>query len=295
MSTMSATNEGSGGIERVGIVGGGIMGSGIAEVCARAGVPVRVVEAGPEAAAAARSRIESSLARAEAAGKEPDAAATLSRIETGTELGELVGSDLVIEAIVEDREAKVELFGRLAEMLADDLPILATNTSSVPIVELAAAAGELAPRVLGIHFFNPVPVMKLVEVIPSLLTDPAVKDEAWAFAEGTLGKDVIEASDRAGFTVNALLIPYLLSAVRMYEQGLASAEDIDTGMVRGCGHPMGPLRLSDLIGLDTVMSVAETLHREHREPVYAPPPLLQRMVSAGLLGRKTGRGFFEYG
>jgi len=292
---MSATNEGSGGIGRVGIVGGGIMGSGIAEVCARAGVPVRVVEASPEAAAAARSRIESSLARAEAAGKEPDAAATLSRIETGTELGELVGSDLVIEAIVEDREAKVELFGRLAEMLADDLPILATNTSSVPIVELAAAAGELAPRVLGIHFFNPVPVMKLVEVIPSLLTDPAVKDEAWAFAEGTLGKDVIEASDRAGFTVNALLIPYLLSAVRMYEQGLASAEDIDTGMVRGCGHPMGPLRLSDLIGLDTVMSVAETLHREHREPVYAPPPLLQRMVSAGLLGRKTGRGFFEYG
>lgn len=280
--------------KQVGIVGGGTMGSGIAEVCARAGIPVRVVESDAEAAAAAEARIHKSIRRAEEAGKEPDGSAAIARISVGSDLQQLEGSDLIVEAIVEDREAKLALFGDLSERFGEDHPVLASNTSSVPIVEIASAAGDLAPRVLGLHFFNPAPVMKLVEVIPSLLTDPEVQREASEFAAEVLGKDVIVAPDRAGFTVNALLIPYLLSAIRMFEQGLASAEDIDTGMVRGCGHPMGPLRLSDLIGLDTVMSVAETLHREHRDRVYAPPPLLQRMVSANLLGRKTGRGFFEY-
>lgn len=279
---------------QVGVIGGGTMGSGIAEICARAGVPVRVVETDQPAADRARERIEASIRRAESAGKEDDAAEAIGRIETGSDLSDLDGSDLIIEAIVENREAKLDLFGRLAEMFGEERPVLASNTSSVPIVEIAAAAGDLAPQVLGLHFFNPAPVMKLVEIIPSLLTDPEVQRRASDFASEALGKDVIVAPDRAGFTVNALLIPYLLSAIRMYEQGLATAEDIDTGMVRGCAHPMGPLRLSDLIGLDTVMSVAETLHREHREPVYAPPPLLQRMVSANLLGRKTGRGFFDY-
>ncbi len=280
--------------KQVGVIGGGTMGSGIAEVCARAGVPVRVVEADQAAADRARQRIERSIRRAEEAGKEDDAEGAIGRIAVGSDLDHLDGSDLIVEAIVEDRDAKLELFGRLTEMFGEQEPILASNTSSVPIVEIASAAGDLSSRVLGLHFFNPAPVMKLVEIIPSLLTDPEVQRQASEFASEALGKEVIVAPDRAGFTVNALLIPYLLSAIRMYEQGLASAEDIDTGMVRGCGHPMGPLRLSDLIGLDTVMSVAETLHREHREPVYAPPPLLQRMVSANLLGRKSGRGFFEY-
>ncbi|MDQ2622120.1 MAG: 3-hydroxybutyryl-CoA dehydrogenase [Actinomycetota bacterium] len=294
MSDAQGVNNGAKEIDRVGIVGGGIMGSGIAEVCARAGLAVHVVETDGIAAGGARDRIRKSLERAEAAGKEPDAKAAFERITVTDQLNDLHGVGLVIEAIVEDRDAKIDLFSRLAGLFGDDQPILATNTSSVPIVELAAATGELAPRVLGLHFFNPVPVMKLVEVIPSLLTDPGVMEEARRFAADVLYKEVIEAPDRAGFTVNALLIPYLLSAIRMYEQGLATAEDIDTGMVRGCGHPMGPLRLSDLIGLDTVMSVAETLHREHRDIVFAPPPLLQRMVSADLLGRKSGRGFFEY-
>ncbi|MBN8866371.1 MAG: 3-hydroxybutyryl-CoA dehydrogenase [Solirubrobacterales bacterium] len=279
---------------QVGVVGGGTMGSGIAEVCARAGIPVRVVELDAGAAGAAEGKIAESIRRAAKAGKESDPDAAIGRITVGHDLRDLKGSDLIVEAIVEDREAKLELFARLAELFGEDRPVFASNTSSVPIVEIAAATGDLAPRVLGLHFFNPAPVMKLVEVIPSLLTDPAVQAEAVEFASEVLGKDVIIAPDRAGFTVNALLIPYLLSAIRMFEQGLATAEDIDTGMVRGCGHPMGPLRLSDLIGLDTVMSVAETLHREHRDRVYAPPPLLQRMVAANLLGRKTGRGFFEY-
>ena len=281
-------------ITQVGIVGGGTMGSGIAEVCARAGIPARVVETDAEAAANAESRIKNSIRRAEESGKEQDAPGAIGRITVGVDLQDLEGSELIIEAIVEDRDAKVALFEDLRERFGDARPILASNTSSVPIVEIASAAGDLASRVLGLHFFNPAPVMKLVEVIPSLLTDPDVLSEASEFASGVLGKDVIVAPDRAGFTVNALLIPYLLSAIRMFEQGLASADDIDTGMVRGCGHPMGPLKLSDLIGLDTVMSVAETLHREHRDRIYAPPPLLQRMVSANLLGRKSGRGFFEY-
>ena len=201
----------------------------------------------------------------------------------------------MIEAVAEDKELKLGIFSRLAELVEDEQAILASNTSSIPIVELAAVAGAGGERVLGLHFFNPVPVMSLVEVIPSLLTAAETVDRARSFSEERLGKEAIIAPDRAGFTVNALLVPYLLSAIRMFEQGLASAEDIDAGMVKGCAHPMGPLALSDLIGLDTVLSVSETLYAEHREQLFAPPPLLQRLVAAGLLGRKSGRGLYSYG
>lgn len=283
-------------ITRAGVIGGGIMGSGIAEVCARAGVDVVVLEADQGAADRARERIGKSVERAASRGKldRADADATLARVLTTTDRDALADRQIVIEAIVEDKQAKLDTFAMLATVAGEDA-ILASNTSSIPIVELGVAAGERGSHVLGLHFFNPVPVLRLVEVIPSLLTAPAVTERARAFAQERLGKDPIDAPDRAGFTVNALLIPYLLSAIRMFEQGLASAEDIDNGMVKGCAHPMGPLALADLIGLDTVQGVAETLYAEHREQLFAPPPLLQRLVSAGLLGRKSGRGIYDYG
>jgi len=283
-------------VQRVGVLGGGIMGAGIAEVCARAELDVVLVEADADAAAAARGRIESSLRRAAHRGKlaAEEADAALARVRTSAELADLADRELTIEAVVEDKAVKLELFRRLAETLTDPEAILCSNTSSIPIVELASASGERSPYVLGLHFFNPVPVLSLVEVIPSLLTSPQAVERATAFAAGQLGKDSIVAPDRAGFTVNALLIPYLLSAIRMLEQGLASAEDIDKGMVEGCAHPMGPLALADLIGLDTVMGVADTLYAEHREQLFAPPPLLQRLVSAGLNGRKSRRGLYSY-
>jgi 3-hydroxybutyryl-CoA dehydrogenase len=283
-------------IERVGVVGGGIMGCGIAEVSARAGLDVVLVEVDAAATERAEQRIRASLERGVSRGKlEPDAAREaleLCRFES--DAGALRDRELVIEAVVENREAKLGVFELLSKTVESSSAILASNTSSIPIVELAAVAGERAPNVLGLHFFNPVPVLALVEVIPSLLTEPAVMERAQAFAEGQLGKDPIVAPDRAGFTVNALLIPYLLSAIRMFEQGLASAEDIDKGMIKGCAHPMGPLALADLIGLDTVLGVSESLYREHREQLFAPPPLLQRLVAANLLGRKTGRGLYSY-
>jgi 3-hydroxybutyryl-CoA dehydrogenase len=282
--------------ERVGVVGGGIMGAGITEVCLRAGLPVRLVEVSEEAAATARERIGASLARAVERSKigAEDAEAALGRLETADDLAALEDRSIVIEAVVEAREVKLAVFEQLREVVADRDAILASNTSSIPIVELAAAAGERGDHVLGLHFFNPVPVLALVEIIPSLLTAPSVVERARIFAVERLGKDPIVAPDRAGFTVNALLIPYLLAAIRMFEQGLASAEDIDKGMIEGCAHPMGPLALADLIGLDTVMGVAETLYAEHREQLFAPPPLLQRLVSANLLGRKSGRGLYSY-
>lgn len=284
-------------IERVGIVGGGLMGSGIAEVSARAGLDVVLVEISEAAATAAHGRIAQSLARGVERGKldQADADAALARLRCVPELEALADRQIVIEAVIEQRDAKLDIFRRLPAIVADPDAILASNTSSIPIVELGAAAGDRGSQVLGLHFFNPVPVLALVEVIPSLLTDDAVTARARAFAEDQLGKDSILAPDRAGFTVNALLVPYLLSAIRMFEQGLATAEDIDEGMVKGCAHPMGPLALSDLIGLDTVLSVSETLYREHREQLFAPPPLLQRLVAAGLLGRKSGRGLYRYG
>jgi 3-hydroxybutyryl-CoA dehydrogenase len=291
-----STSHGHGPIERVGIVGGGIMGTGIAEVCAKADLDVVLVEVNEAAVARAGERLETSLERAVSRGKLDAANAQRARdsVLFTSDVSALADREVVIEAVVEDKQAKLDVFSRLPQVVEDDAAILASNTSSIPIVELAAAARDRAEHVLGLHFFNPVPVLALVEIIPSLLTDDAVAARATAFAAEQLGKDPIQAPDRAGFTVNALLIPYLLSAIRMFEQGLATAEDIDRGMVKGCAHPMGPLALADLIGLDTVMGVAETLYAEHREQLFAPPPLLQRLVAAGLLGRKSGRGLYSY-
>jgi 3-hydroxybutyryl-CoA dehydrogenase len=282
--------------DKIGVVGGGTMGAGIAEVCARAGLDVVVVEADAVSASAASERIRSSLERAVKQGKvdAEDAEAALARTSCVVEFDALADRSLVVEAVLEEHDAKVGVFERLAQVVDDSSAILASNTSSIPIVELAAAARYRGPHVLGLHFFNPVPVLSLVEIIPSLLTEPSVTERAQAFVSETLGKDPIIAPDRAGFTVNTLLIPYLLSAIRMFEQGLASAEDIDEGMVKGCAHPMGPLALADLIGLDTVKGVADSLYREHKEQLFAPPPLLQRLVAADLLGRKTKRGLYEY-
>jgi 3-hydroxybutyryl-CoA dehydrogenase len=293
---MTSTSAPDPEVTRAGVVGGGIMGSGIAEVCARAGLTVVLVEVDASAARRARERIERSLERAIEGRKiGPEAAgAALAAIDPVHDIAALADRGVVIEAIVEDKPAKIEVFRRLAQVVEDPDALLASNTSSIPIVELATAAGERAPHVLGLHFFNPVPVLTLVEIIPSLLTLDEVVERARALVTDTLGRDPIVAPDRAGFTVNALLIPYVLSAIRMFEQGLASAEDIDTGMVKGCAHPLGPLALADLIGLDTVLRVAETLYTEHREQLFAPPPLLQRLVAAGLLGRKTKRGLYSY-
>jgi 3-hydroxybutyryl-CoA dehydrogenase len=293
---MSDASAGAPPVSRVGVVGGGIMGSGIAEVCARAGLDVTIVETTQARADQALARLRRSLERAVTRGKleAPTAERAATLVRGATDIAELADREVVVEAVVESKPAKLDVFRRLAEVVEDDDAILASNTSSIPIVELAACTGDRAGNVLGLHFFNPVPVLSLVEVIPSLLTDESVAERARAFASEQLGKDPIVAPDRAGFTVNALLIPYVLAAIRMFEQGLATAEDIDRGMVKGCAHPMGPLALADLIGLDTVLGVAETLYAEHREQLYAPPPLLQRLVAAGLMGRKSGRGLYSY-
>ena len=278
---------------RVGVVGGGLMGSGIAEVCARAGIDVTVVEVDPQRAEAARDRIERSLARAVKAGKLDEAgqADAFERLAFTAELDDLAGSDAAIEAIIESEDAKRHVFRALDEILPA-AKFLASNTSSVPIMKLAAETSR-PERVLGLHFFNPVPVLKLVEIVRSIMTSEEVRTEAKEFVHG-LGKEVIDSQDRAGFIVNALLIPYILSAIRMYESGFASKEDIDRGMVLGCAHPMGPLALADLIGLDTLQYVAESMHDEFRDAADVSPPLLNRMVEAGLLGRKSGRGFYDY-
>jgi 3-hydroxybutyryl-CoA dehydrogenase len=282
-------------LERVGVVGCGIMGSGIAEVSARAGLDVIVVEADAEAADAGRRRIEKSLARAVKAGKLDGAGAedVLSRIIVLAEPDALGDREIVVEAIIEAEPAKVEVFSWLDKIVTADDAILATNTSSIPVMKLAMATRR-PESVIGVHFFNPVPVLRLVELVTSLLTGPETTERASAFAAGQLGKRVIRSQDRAGFIVNSLLIPYILSAIRMYESGFATAEDIDAGMVEGCAHPMGPLHLADLIGLDTTMAVSASLYEEFKEPLFAPPPMLSRMCEAGLLGRKTGRGFYRY-
>ncbi|MFI5953035.1 3-hydroxybutyryl-CoA dehydrogenase [Cryptosporangium sp. NPDC051539] len=279
---------------RVGIVGCGLMGSGIAEVCALAGLDVVVVETDAAAVARGRERLAKSLQRSAARRKVDDAPAVLDRIRLTTELLDLADREIVIEAVAEDEAAKVAIFERLDKIVESPDAILASNTSSIPIMRLGVATSR-PEHVVGVHFFNPVPVLNLVELVPSLLTDPDVADVARDFLGDVLGKHVIVAQDRAGFIVNALLIPYTLSAIRMFESGFATAEDIDQGMVRGAAHPMGPLALCDLIGLDTVKAVAESLYEEFKEPLYAPPPLLSRMVDAGLLGRKSGRGFYAYG
>jgi 3-hydroxybutyryl-CoA dehydrogenase len=280
--------------ERVGVVGCGLMGSGIAEMAARSGFDVVVQEVDEARSDAGRRRVDGSLARGLRAGKlsEDDIAAAQARLRFVTDLGELADREVVVEAIVEDEDAKKQVFTALDKVVEDRSAILASNTSSIPIMKLGMATGR-PEQVIGIHFFNPVPVLKLVELVSSLLTSEQTAERAAGFAE-TLGKHVIRSQDRAGFVVNALLIPYLLSAIRMLESGFATAEDIDAGMVEGCAHPMGPLALTDLIGLDTTKAVAESLYEEFREQLYAPPPLLVRMVEAGLLGRKSGRGFHDY-
>ncbi|MDD9375524.1 3-hydroxybutyryl-CoA dehydrogenase [Streptomyces sp. ZAF1911] len=282
-------------VERVGIVGCGLMGSGIAEVCARAGRDVVVVETSRAAADAGLERIVRSLARATAAGKlsaaERDAA--VGRIAMTTDMDRMADRDLVVEAVAEDERAKLEVFARLDRAVARRDAVLATNTSSIPVIRLAAATSR-PEQVVGLHFFQPVPVLSLVELVPSLLTSAETVRRAREFASGVLGKQVVHAEDRAGFVVNALLVPYLLAAVRMAASRTASAEDIDRAMTLGCAHPLGPLALADLIGLDTVQAIARSMYAEYREPLYAPPPLLARMVDAGRLGRKTGRGFHTY-
>jgi len=279
---------------RVGVIGGGLMGSGIAEVCARSGVDVTVVEADDERAQRARDAIERSLARALRSGKldEDGRTAALERLAVTATFDDLEGADAAIEAVIENEQLKRDVFRRL-DALLPDAQFLASNTSSVPIMKLGAETKHPG-RVLGMHFFNPVPVLPLVELVTSIMTEPETVDAVREFAEGTLGKQCIDSQDRAGFVVNALLIPYLLSAIRMYESGFASKEDIDQGMVLGCAHPMGPLRLSDLIGLDTLLAVSESLYDEFRDPASVAPALLNRMVEAGLLGRKSGRGFYDY-
>ncbi|MFZ1062870.1 MAG: 3-hydroxybutyryl-CoA dehydrogenase [Acidimicrobiales bacterium] len=282
-------------MERIGVVGCGLMGSGIAEIAARAGSDVTVIERNADALNAGRDRIEKSLSRAVASGKVPEDEATQARsnLHFSEDFAKLADVQLVIEAVAEDEKIKVEVFKTLDAVVQDPRAILATNTSSIPIIKLAMATRR-PEQVIGMHFFNPVPVLKLVEVISSLLTSAETTERVHEFASGPLKKRVITSPDRAGFVVNALLIPYLLSAVRMLESGFASAEDIDTGMVVGCAHPLGPLALTDLIGLDTTLAVAESLYEEFKEPHMAPPPLLSRMTQAGLLGRKSGQGFFSY-
>ena len=282
-------------IERVGVVGCGLMGSGIAEVCARVGLDVIVREVDAGAAESGLKRITTSLDRGVRSGKLDEAARdeTLHRIRVTTDLADMVDRQLVVEAVMEDEGLKTEVFTALDKVVEAPDAILASNTSSIPIMKLGMATHR-PEHVIGIHFFNPVPVLRLVELVSSLLTSPATVTAAEDFAANVLQKRVIKSQDRAGFIVNALLIPYILSAIRMMESGFASADDIDTGMVEGCNHPMGPLRLADLIGLDTTMAVAESLYAEFKEPLYASPPLLSRMVEAGLLGRKVGRGFYDY-
>jgi 3-hydroxybutyryl-CoA dehydrogenase len=282
-------------IERIGVVGCGLMGSGIAEVCAREGLDVVVVDADESAVKAGRERIEVSLANALRRGKldDEERERALEAVRFSVQLDDLADRQMVVEAVPESEEMKTAVFRSLDDVVGEPEAILASNTSSIPIMKLGMATRRPA-QVIGVHFFNPVPVLPLVELVSSLVTSDDTTARAALFAEEQLHKHVIRSQDRAGFIVNALLIPYLLSAIRMLESGFAAAEDIDLGMVQGCAHPMGPLALTDLIGLDTTMAIADALYEEFKEPLYAPPPLLSRMVEAGLLGRKSGRGFHIY-
>jgi 3-hydroxybutyryl-CoA dehydrogenase len=284
----------AGDIESVAVLGGGLMGSGIAEAVAVAGVPVILREIDATALAGARDRLEGSLARAVRGGKLSAAQArdALGRIELTTELAQIAPVDLVIEAVPENEALKLEVMAQVNELVDADA-LVASNTSSIPIAQLARALAH-PERVLGMHFFSPVPVMKLVELVVALDTAPETVARARAFAQ-RIGKRPIETKDRSGFIVNMLLVPYLMAAVRMFEEDFASREDIDAGMRLGCGHPMGPLALCDFIGLDVLYAVCDSLYEEFKRDEYAPPPLLKRMVAAGRLGRKSGRGFYEYG
>jgi 3-hydroxybutyryl-CoA dehydrogenase len=280
-------------ITRIGVVGAGFMGSGIAESAAAAGIEATVYE--PEEAPLLRSRLalETSVARAVERGKltEPDSEALIGRVHYTNDFGALGDADAVVEAVTEDARVKGQLFERLDQQLPE-AQFLASNTSSIPIAELAAWT-QRPERVLGLHFFSPVPVMKLVEVVVALDTADETVARAEAFAS-QIGKRAIRTKDRSGFIVNMLLVPYLMAAVRMYEDGFAAREDIDEGMRLGCGHPMGPLTLCDFIGLDVLYAVCDSLYEEFKRPEYAPPPLLKRMVVSGHHGRKVGQGFYTY-
>jgi 3-hydroxybutyryl-CoA dehydrogenase len=280
-------------VKKVAVIGCGIMGSGIVEVCAKAGLDVVFVEVNEGARDHGQAAIERSMARAVERGKLEEGARdeALSRIRGSTSLDDVAGADLVIEVVTEDLPTKLAVFKRIDSLVGEDV-VMATNTSSLPIAELAAATTR-PERVVGTHFFNPPPVMKLLEIIRALTTSDETVEFARAFGE-RLGKTTVLAKDRAGFIVNFLLIPYLNSAVRMLDENFATREDIDAGVVLGLGHPMGPLTLLDLIGLDTALHVSEVLYDEFKDPIYSAPTLLKRMVSAGYLGRKSGRGFYQY-
>jgi 3-hydroxybutyryl-CoA dehydrogenase len=281
-------------VRAVGVIGCGLMGSGIAEVVARVGIDVTVMEPTQDLLARGRERIEASTTRAVDRGKlDPTTRdELLARIGMTTDVADLGAADVVIEAATEDREQKLAIFRSLDGVVKPDA-VLASNTSSIPIATLASATSH-PDHVIGLHFFNPPPVMDLIEITPSLMTSEETIGFAQSFGE-RLGKTTVLARDEAGFIVNRLLIPYLCAAIRLLESGFATREDIDASITLGLHHPMGPLQLADLIGLDTVLQIADVLFEEFREPAYAPPPLLRRMVAAGRSGRKSGTGFYDYG
>lgn len=280
-------------IRKVGVLGGGLMGSGIAQVSAAAGFPTTVREVSEALCAKSRQAIEKSLAKGIERGKATAAErdTTLGNLRFVTELNEMADSDLFIEAVVEDLDVKNSLWSQLDQIAQPDA-IFASNTSSLTIIAMATASGR-PDRMLGIHFFNPVPLMKLVEVVRTITTSEETEQRALDFVRA-LGKEPIRAKDSSGFVVNLLLIPYMIDAIKALESNVASVEDIDKGMQLGAGHPMGPFTLLDFVGLDTVYKIAEIMFTEYRESRYAPPPLLKRMVLAGMLGRKSGKGFYDY-
>jgi 3-hydroxybutyryl-CoA dehydrogenase len=280
-------------IERVGVLGGGLMGSGIAQVSAAAGFPTVVREISDELGAKSRQSIEKTLAKGIERGKvtPEEREKTLANLRFVTDLKELGDSDLFIEAVVEDLEVKNSLWSQLDKVAKPDA-IFASNTSSLTIIAMAAASSR-PDRMLGLHFFNPVPLMKLVEVVRTITTSEESEERAMEFVR-SLGKEPIRARDSSGFVVNLLLVPYMIDAIRALESKVGSVEDIDKGMQLGAGHPMGPFTLLDFVGLDTVYKIAEIMFTEYRESRYAPPPLLKRMVLAGMLGKKSGKGFYDY-
>ncbi|WP_415973194.1 3-hydroxybutyryl-CoA dehydrogenase [Rhodococcus sp. 077-4] len=282
-------------VERVGIVGAGQMGAGIAEVCARAHVDVLVYEQTRELTSAGRTRILASLDRGVSSGKitEREREHAAARLRFTSDLADFADRQLVVEAVFEDEKIKADIFAELDSVVTDPDAVIASNTSSIPIVSLGAATTSPG-RVVGLHFFNPVPVLPLVELVTTDLTSPAVADRAERFAGDVLGKQVVRSADRSGFVVNALLVPYLLSAIRMVESGFATKEDVDKATVLGLAHPMGPLALADLVGLDTVKAIADSMYSEFGEPLFAAPQLLLQMVESGHVGKKAGAGFYRY-